>query len=92
MIRMATPLMKPVITDLGTNRSREPNLNRPRTSMMAPVSIDSMKSAPPAFSPPCTCGTLATRRDMALVVCTLMKTELAKSAPTGVATSTAYRA
>ena len=86
---MAMPLTKPVMTELGTKRNMEPSFNRPRTSMIMPVIKVNAKSDAVALSPECTWGTLATIKDMALVVCTLMNTELANKAPIGVANITA---
>ena len=89
MMSRAMPLRKPVITECGTKRSILPSFSRPKMTMRMPVTIARAKSAGTAFSPLCTRGTLATINDMALVVCTLMNTELANRAPTGVDSMTA---
>ena len=73
--------MKPTITALGTKRNMPPSFNSPATSITMPVSMARAKSAPSAFSPTWTCGTLATISDMALVAWMAMKTELVKKAP-----------
>ncbi len=81
--------MNPTITEFETKRMRRPSLRKPATSMKTPVRIVSMKRAPEVRACPVTAGTPATTSDMALVVCTLRKTELAKKAPMGVASMTA---
>jgi hypothetical protein len=58
--------------------------------MMIPVIIVSVNSASTP-EPALDLTVLPTTKDIALVVCTLMKTELVKIAPTGVESITAYK-
>ncbi len=89
MISRATPFMNPTITEFETKRMRRPRWRKPAISMKIPVRMVSMNRAPAVRALPVTVGTPATTSDIALVVCTLKKTELAKTAPTGVASITA---
>ena len=82
------PGHEPTISELGTKRMSRPNLRKPASQHDDPgeerqgedharrVAAGSQERS-------------ATTTDMALVVCTLRKTELAKNAPTGVASMTA---
>ena len=85
MISTATPLRKPVITELETKRTRKPSLNRPASSWIRPTSSTMATSACAFWSEATFASPAPAATDSALVVETFMKTELVKSAPMGTA-------
>ena len=69
-IFIAVPVMNPVITEAGTNRTSDPSLKIPRRSMTSPISMDSVNSARSGSAAFCTSPTSAITTAIALVACT----------------------
>ena len=79
MMFTPTALMKPTITELGTNRSSLPRRRSPATSITTPVTTDSVNRALAGSSRPAK-STSATSSDIAPVACTAMKGVLVSAA------------
>ena len=90
MIRIATPVIKPVMTEKGMKRVIQPRRQMPRINSKTPIRITRVTRTVPREAEvyPSSVSPVATAR--ALVVETLIKTELVKMAPTGIASISVY--
>lgn len=86
MMFTPTALMKPTMTAFDTQRSREPSLSRPATSMITPVRMDRVNRAVSGSSPDRMLGTSDTMIAMAPVAWTAMKVALVNRVPVTVPT------